>query len=93
MLLHRYQNIDFVLRLDAITGIRLIEKALECQRDERLFQQWVAQLPLMGYSGTFVSFADYRDRITGANIDRRSVADIEQELDEVEKQLQEGGNE
>ena len=66
-------------------------KALEQERDERLFQQWVVQLPLMG-TDNFVSFADYKDRVTGANIDRRSVAEIWAELDEVEKELQGGGS-
>lgn len=66
-------------------------KALEQERDDRLFQQWVVQLPLMG-TDNFVSFADYKDRVTGANIDRRSVAEIWAELDEVEKELQGGGS-
>jgi hypothetical protein len=39
----------------------------------------------------YISFADYKDRLTGANIDRRSVAEIMAELDEVERQLQKGG--
>lgn len=64
---------------------------MEKTREERYFQQWVAQLPWMDQEH-FVSFKDYKDRITGANIDRRSVAAIEAELAEVEAQLQRGGN-
>jgi len=75
------------------TGLALIVKAMEKERDERLFQQWTAQLSVMAYSGQYVSFADYKARVTGANIDRRSTAEIMQELDELEKQLQEGGAE
>ena len=60
--------------------------------EERLFQQWVVQLPVMAYSGQYVSFADYKDRATGANIDRRSAAEILAELDEVERELQKGGD-
>ena len=41
---------------------------------------------------TFVSFADYKDKLTGANIDRRSVAEIERDLADVERQLQKGGD-
>ena len=63
---------------------------MEKTREERYFQQWVAQLPWMDQEH-FVSFQDYKDRITGANIDRRSVAEIEAELAEVEAQLQRGG--
>lgn len=77
--------------MDANTGVWLILKALEKNRDERIFQQWVAQLPWMDKEH-FVSFPDYRDTVTGANIDRRSVAEIEAELAEVEAQLQRGGD-
>jgi hypothetical protein len=64
---------------------------MEKTREERYFQQWVVQLPLMTQD-TFVSFKDYTDKITGANIDRRSVAEIEADLAEVEAQLQRGGD-
>lgn len=64
---------------------------MEKSREEQLFQQWVAQLPWMD-KDTYVSFADYKDRVTGANIDRRSVAEIMAELDEVERELQKGGD-
>jgi hypothetical protein len=91
LLLHRYHNIDYILQLDADTGCALITKALEQERDDRIFQQWVVQLPLMG-KDNFVSFADYKDKVTGANIDRRTTAEILAELDEVEKELQGGGD-
>ena len=74
-------------------GLELIAKAMEKERDDRIFQQWVVQLPVMAYSGKSVSFADYRDRVTGANIDRRSTAELMKELDEVEAELQKGGAE
>lgn len=90
-MLHRYHNIEYVLQTDLDLGLALISKALEKDRDERLFQQWTAQLPLMAFTGEVESFADYKNRVTGANIDRRSVAEINRELDEVERELREGG--
>jgi len=78
--------------LPAERGLDLIEKAREETRNERIFQQWVVQLPLMGYTGVYVGFADYKDRVTGANIDRRPTAEIMAEVDEIERQLQEGGD-
>ena len=65
---------------------------MEKERDEKLFQQWTAQLPLMGMTGVYEGFAAYRDRMTGANIDRRSVAEIMADLEEVEQQLRKGGS-
>lgn len=78
--------------MPAECGLDLIEKAKEETRNERIFQQWVVQLPLMGYTGIYVGFADYKDRVTGANIDRRPTAEIMAEVDEIERQLQEGGD-
>lgn len=74
------------------TGLALIAKALEMERDERIRQQWVAQLPVMAISGKSISFADYKDKVTGANIDRRSTAEILAELEDIERELQEGGS-
>ena len=51
----------------------------------------MVQLPYMG-KDSFVSFADYKNKLTGANIDRRSVAEIERDLADVERQLEEGGD-
>lgn len=69
----------------------MILKAKEKELDDRIFRQWVAQLPVMAYTGQSISLPDYKAHVTGANIDRRPVAAIEAELDAVEKELQRGG--
>lgn len=73
--------------MDADVGLALYLKALEQERDARIFQQWTAQLPIMAYTGKNIGFAEYRDRVTGANIDRRSVAEIQREIDEAMQEL------
>lgn len=90
-MLHRYHNIEYVLQTDLDLGLALIDKAVEKDLDERLFQQWTAQLPIMALTGEVEGFADYKNRVTGANIDRRRTADILRELDDVERELREGG--
>lgn len=90
-MLHRYHNIEYVLQLDIDTGALLIAKAMEENREARIFQQWTAQLPVMAFSGEVISFADYKARVTGANIDRRPASEIDKELDEVERIIKEGG--
>lgn len=70
----------------------MILKALEQERDDRIFQQWVAQLSVMAYTGKSVSFADYKDRVTGANIDRRSTAELLADVNAAERELQGGGD-
>ena len=79
------------MQTDISVGLPLIAKAREKRQEDRLFQQWVAQLPLMAFTGEVTSFADYKSRATGGNLDLRPTAEILAELDEVEKKLQEGG--
>lgn len=79
------------MQLDAEVALGLIRKAQEQEREERLFQQWVAQLPIMALTGVSVSFADYKARVTGTNIDLRPTAEIMAELDEVERDFINGG--
>ena len=93
MLLHRYHNIEFILQMDVEPALELIHLAREKDQDDRIFQQWVAQLPVMAFAGEFTSFADYKDRVTGANLDLRPTAEIEKDLDDVERMLREGGGE
>ena len=77
--------------MDVLTGLDLILKAKEENRKEQIFQQWVAQLPWMD-KDSFVSFADYYDQVTGANIDRRSVAEIMADVALAEQELMGGGD-
>ena len=41
-------------------------------------------------SETFMSFEDFRDRMTGANIDKRPAEEILAEAEEIEKRLKHG---
>lgn len=76
--------------MDADLGMDLIYKAIEEEQRARAYQQWVVQLPYMD-KDTYVSFDDYWERLSGANIDRRSVAEIEADVADAEKELQRGG--
>ena len=63
---------------------------MEEEQKALAYQQWVAQLPFMDKK-TYISFEEYWNRLTGADIDRRSVAEIEADLEDAERQLQGGG--
>lgn len=71
-------------------GLDLIRTALEKERDERLFRQWVAQLPVMAMAGHPMSFDEYRDKLTGANLDTRPASEILRELEDVDAEFQKG---
>lgn len=74
--------------MDIETGIALIEKAKEKEKDNRIFLQWLVQLPAMAISGEAMSLEDYHNQVTGANIDMRPAAVILAELTEIERSFE-----
>lgn len=87
LLLHRYHNIEYIMKLDIETALRLIKKAEEKEKENRYFLQWVVQLPNMTKEN-FVSFEAYLDKLTGRNIDRRPISEIMAEIEEIEKSFE-----
>ena len=84
LLLHRYGNLEYIMRLDIGAALRIINKAREKEKENRHFLQWVVQLPHMTEEN-YLSFDDYVDRVTGRNIDKRPVAECMKELEEIKK--------
>ena len=90
MLLRRYSDINYIMAMPAAEFIEFYELAKDKEREERIFTQWVQQMPYMSQDN-FVSFADYKDRVTGKNIDTRSTAEMLADIDEIEKKFAKGG--
>lgn len=86
LLLHRYGNLDYIMRSDIGTAMRIIDKAREKEKENRFFLQWVVQLPHMTKEN-FMSFEAYVDKVTGRNIDRRSVYECMAEIEEIKKRF------
>lgn len=84
LLLHRYGNLEYIMRLDFEEAARIIAKAKEKEKEQRYFLQWVVQLPHMTQEH-FVSFDAYVDRVTGRNIDTRPVYECMKEINEIKK--------
>jgi len=72
--------------MEITLGLDIIIKAKTEERDDRIHRQWCSILPHMTEE-TFVSFAEYRDNMIGANIDHRSDAEILAEIDEIEREF------
>ena len=87
LLLHRYGNLEYIMKSDIEVSEKIILKAMEKERENRLFLQWVVQLPNMT-DETYISFDNYVDRVTGRNIDRRPVSECMQEIEEIKKVLE-----
>ena len=84
LLLHRYGNIEYIMRLDISDSLAIIEKAREKEKEQRYFLQWVVQLPNMT-KDTYISFESYVDKVTGRNIDTRPVSECMKEIEEIKK--------
>ena len=86
LLLHRYGNLEYIMRLDIESAMQIITKAIEKEKENRYFLQWVVQLPNMTKE-TFISFESYVDKVTGRNIDTRPVSECMAELEEIKKKF------
>ena len=84
LLLHRYGNLEYIMQAEIETALRIIEKAREKEKENRLFLQWVVQLPNMTKEN-YISFEAYIDKVTGRNIDKRPVYECLQEIEEIKK--------
>lgn len=71
--------------LDFDDAVDFIVLAKNKELEERLFMQWVVQLPWMSSDDdSLISFEDYRDRLTGKSICTKSRAEILAECLEIE---------
>lgn len=51
-MLNRYSNVDYVLQLDFLEGIELLEYSSDQTRENLLFQRWIASFDEQGISYT-----------------------------------------
>ena len=87
LVLHRYGgSIEYVMSLPFGDGLRLIQRAADQTKEDRIFLQWAVQLPFMDPAHP-IPFRDYMDRVTGKNLDLRPTREIIDELVEAEHQL------
>ena len=67
-----------------------IKEAIDGIIEDRLYQMYLVYLPDMNKKN-YISFNDFCDRATGANIDYRSEEEIIAEVEELKRRLQDGG--
>lgn len=72
------------MHLDFASSSRLLKKAMEKEKENRYFLQWVVQLPHMTKE-TYISFDAYLDKLTGRNIDKRPISECMAEIEEIKK--------
>lgn len=57
---------------------------------EKIRRQWLALLPLMVSTDSYVGFEAYYEDVTGANVDNRPTEAILADVEQAEKELENG---
>ncbi len=70
--------------------IEFIVLALTKERQDEVKGIYHALLPVMALRGKFMTFEQFFDKMTGADIDLRSADDILKESEEIQARLQNG---
>lgn len=88
--MRKYSNIDRIMELDFPDAVNFIVLAKSKELEERLFIQWVVQLPWMSTEDdTYISFDDYKNKVTGADVCTKSRAEIMAECFDIERKWKE----
>lgn len=66
IILARYNNMDYYLELDFRDGIDLLQKAIDRNTENRIWQRWLVDYQKMD-TKTFIPFEDYYKQITNNN--------------------------
>lgn len=87
LLLFRYSNMEYILNLDIIEGILLINKAFEKREERKAWDMWLTLYPNMNEE-KFMPFSEFHDLLTGKNLSTKSKEEIIAECEEIEIKAQ-----
>ena len=65
-----------ILSMPFDVGTDLILKCIDSINKERIYLEWLVQLPLQRFEKEYISFKEYYDKRTGKNISTKSDAEI-----------------
>jgi len=75
--------------MELLEFLEFINFASEKELDEKLYFRWCLELPHMQKR---ISYQEYKDILTGKNIDRRPAAEIMEEIRNAHKRMGNGVN-
>lgn len=74
--------------LDTDIAYSLFAEIRQKQRENRVWQQWVQLLPHMVLKRmNFIEYEDFKNRVTGSDIDTRPVEEIMADVEEVRRYI------
>lgn len=85
LLLRRYHNIEEILKLEVWEFPFFLQEVLTQEQKEKLYNQWCVQAP---HFEKQMSFEEFYNLSTGANVDKRPVEALLKEIAEAEKKLE-----
>lgn len=74
------------MKLPYQTGVDLILKAKEKERDQKLWEMWLTKYPYMTDKDSFISFPEFKERSL-IQISRRPTDEILEEVEKIRKEL------
>ncbi len=82
ILLRRYNDIQYILNMNILDFFIFYEKATESIAEERIYKQWLVQLPHMT-KDTYKPYSEYYESQTMKNVDKRSADEIIAEIEDI----------
>lgn len=82
--MHRYNNIDFIMRFDIDTVIEMYEKAIKENIMDQLWQQFLVDYSRMD-SKHFISWIDYQKEFTKPVPQKVSVKEVLEDAEMIKK--------
>lgn len=70
--------------------VEFIVLALTKERKDEIRGVYLSLLPIFAFRGKFISFEEFYDNMTGANLDFRPAEEILKESEEIERRLRNG---
>lgn len=72
--------------MEVMDFLIFLQKAIEKEEEEHIRAQWVTMLPYMSIKRLkYMSFSDYKDQVTGKNIDTRPAEEIIRDIEETHR--------
>lgn len=91
LLLSRYNNIEYVLNLDVVTGYKVYLKAVEKDIEKIIWERWLIDYRSMT-KDNFISFEEYKKKFIISNTETNiSKEDLLKRAEEIERKIEEKG--
>lgn len=84
LIYRKYHDPGYIFTKRVNDFIEFVNKAKYIDEDEKIYEQWISLLPFMNMKYfAFIPYRDYREKVTGGNIDKRSNQEIIDELERI----------